>query len=159
MCLVFFLWVHEMFIVYTDAPLFSRCIVVNNLWFSMLSIKVSATMPVQGSRWMCQCNANWVGRRTAACCLLAGIHCPVSWVVRVREANCLVGLLSSHVEVCVCLTKLRVVLKLMKFRCFHLGLSTIRCMTIPFDVLNSFILSFPESTASIIKNSQSCSMK
>lgn len=72
-----FVQVHELVIVYIHVP-FLRCIVVDNFWFSMLPIKLFATMPVQGSQWICQCNANWVGRRTATYCPLADTHCPVS---------------------------------------------------------------------------------
>lgn len=69
-----------------------RCIVLDNLWFLMLPSKVAATMPVPVSQWMGQCDANWAGRRTAACYLLADTHCSLDWMVRVEEVKCLVGM-------------------------------------------------------------------
>jgi hypothetical protein len=67
-----------------------RCIVVDNFCFSMLPIKVSATMPVQGAQGICQCNANWAGRRTATCCLLAEnpLSCQLSGSSRGSELPC-----------------------------------------------------------------------
>lgn len=82
-----------------------KCIVLDNLWFSRLPMKAATSLCIPVSCWMCQCNANWEGRRTATCCLSADMRCPIDWMVHVKDANCFDGMQPGHVKMCGCLAK------------------------------------------------------
>lgn len=94
MCLVlcFYTWTDDCLHLCT---FLLRCIVSDNLWFLMLPSKVAATMLVPVPQWMDQCDANWAGRRTATCYLLAVTHRPLDWLVWAEEVKCLVGMLPT----------------------------------------------------------------